>query len=71
MATTNASRALVLLAWLGVAPAVADDAGPRYDRRWMYAAHNLLVDRNVDAVIALFERASKAGYNGLMLADHK
>jgi hypothetical protein len=71
MRTIRRLCAFVALTGLGAAPAVADDAVPRYDRRWVYAAHNLLVDRNVDAVIALLERASAAGYNGVMLADYK
>jgi hypothetical protein len=33
--------------------------------------HNLLVDRNADARIALIERAGKARYNGIILADYK
>ncbi len=44
---------------------------PRYQQRWFYAMHNLLVDQNVDDLIALIRRAGKAGYNGLVLADYK
>ena len=48
--------------------ALAQEPPPR---RWFYASHNLLVDENVDALIGLFERAAKVGYNGVLLADYK
>ncbi len=43
----------------------------RYDRRWVYLAQNLQVDENVEKVLALVDRAAKAGYNGIVLADYK
>jgi hypothetical protein len=49
----------------------ADEPKPRFEHRWFYAAYNLLVDKNADELIALIERAGKAGYNGLVLADYK
>src|SRR5262249_19195425 len=64
--------AILVAAWLagpGVAAVLAD--GLRYERRWVYASHNLLVDENVDRLIGLIERAAKAGYNGVVLADYK
>lgn len=51
--------------------ATAEDAPPRFSQRWFYASSNLLVDKNVDDLIALLDRAGKAGYNGLVLADYK
>ena len=51
--------------------AAAEKAGPRYERRWLYASTNLLVDRNVEALTALLARAGKSGYNGVVLADYK
>ena len=33
--------------------------------------HNLQVRENADAVIGLIERAARAGYNGVVLADYK
>ncbi len=39
--------------------------------RWIYVQTNLLVDENVERHLKLFERAAKAGYNGVMLADSK
>jgi len=41
------------------------------EHRWLYLATNLLVDKNVDANIALLERAARAGYNGVLVADSK
>jgi hypothetical protein len=49
----------------------ADESRPRYEQRWVYVAQNLLVDKNVDYVVALIERAGKSGYNGIVLADYK
>jgi hypothetical protein len=58
---------LALLALAG--PGRADE--PRYRQRWFYAAHNLLVDKNVDDLVSLIDRAGKSGYNGVLLADYK
>ncbi|MFO0961041.1 MAG: hypothetical protein U0800_26970 [Isosphaeraceae bacterium] len=44
---------------------------PRYERRWFYSATNLQVAANADRLVELIGRASKAGYNGMMLADYK
>ncbi len=38
---------------------------------WFYMPTNMLVDENVTKDIALLERAAKAGYNGVLLADSK
>ena len=40
-------------------------------RLWFYLPTNLLVDENVDKGIELLNRAAKAGYNGVLLADSK
>src|SRR5437763_14272761 len=61
--------ALVLAwGWLGGAAPAAE---PRYALRWFYASHNLQVDKNADALVALIGRAGKSGYNGVVLADYK
>ena len=39
--------------------------------RWIYYSTNLLVDRNIDELDAVFRRASNAGYNGVLLDDSK
>lgn len=62
---------LVALACWSWSDCQAQQSANRYERRWIYAAQNLLVDQNVDTVIALVERAGKAGYNGILLADYK
>src|SRR3954471_24853359 len=38
---------------------------------WVYCPLNLAVDKNIEDFDALMKRASKAGYNGVMLADSK
>src|SRR5262245_27910560 len=67
-------RRLLLLTLLGLlAPSAARaaEAKPLYAQRWFYAAHNLQVEKNADALVTLIERAGKAGYNGVVLADYK
>jgi hypothetical protein len=51
--------------------AAADPAASRYGERWVYAGANLQVNKSADDLIALIERASKAGYTGVVLADYK
>jgi hypothetical protein len=56
------------------APAQGADAAPPrpdYARRWVYVRPNLQVKESADAAIALIDRAAKAGYNGIVLADYK
>src|SRR5208337_1710239 len=51
--------------------APAAEPEPLYAQRWFYASHNLLVEKQVDILVGLIERAGKAGYNGVVLADFK
>lgn len=44
---------------------------PTLEQRWFYVQTNLLPTENVDRTLALMERAAKAGYNGMVLADSK
>jgi hypothetical protein len=60
--------ALALLAWTSP-PGRAEE--PRTSERWFYAAQNLIVEKNVEELVALLERAGKSGYNGVVLADYK
>jgi hypothetical protein len=64
---------LVLLAvgLLAGGPARAADKAPLYQQRWFYSAVNLQVEKSANDLIALIERAGKAGYNGVVLADYK
>jgi len=39
--------------------------------KWLYCPTNLLVDKNVDALEALWRRAAAAGYTRVLLADSK
>ncbi len=61
--------ALVLMAISSASTASAD--GPAFERRWVWIMANLLVDKEADRVVALIERAGKAGYNGAVLSDTK
>jgi hypothetical protein len=63
--------AAIVSSWLIADSARAADDKPRYERRWFYAGYNLQVDQSASELIALIERAAKAGYNGLVLADYK
>src|SRR5438874_8471365 len=63
---------LALLAVLAVArPAAAADPTPKYADRWVYLMYNLQVDANADEAIKVIDRAAKAGYTGVVLADFK
>ncbi|MFI5459791.1 MAG: hypothetical protein ACHRXM_30585 [Isosphaerales bacterium] len=42
-----------------------------YGERWVYCSANLQVDRSAADVIAIFERAKRSGYTGVMLSDYK
>jgi hypothetical protein len=39
--------------------------------RWVYCPTNFQVNANVDRLLALFDRAQAAGYNGIILTDFK
>ncbi|MFO0881358.1 MAG: hypothetical protein U0840_29000 [Gemmataceae bacterium] len=51
-------------------PARAADE-PTYRDRWVYVGTNLQVEKNATDLVRLIERAGKAGYTGLVLADYK
>jgi hypothetical protein len=40
-------------------------------QRWIYCAQNLWVDKNIDELETLFQRAGKAGYTHVLLTDSK
>jgi hypothetical protein len=64
---------LALAACIGGASSAAEhgaDSSP-YTDRWVYCSFNLQVDRSVDELIDLIDRASRAGYTGILLADYK
>ena len=61
------SLPLVLL----VLAAAAAHAQSPLREKWIYCAQNLMVDKNVDTTEALFQRAAKAGYTHVLLADYK
>ena len=61
--------AVALLATAAAAPARA--AEPDWQWLWVYCSTNLQVNERADGVLALMERATKARYNGVLLADSK
>jgi hypothetical protein len=46
-------------------------APPPYADRWLNCSFNLQVDRSADDLIALFDRAKRSGYTGILLSDYK
>jgi hypothetical protein len=65
-------RSLLALSLLAVTTtSLAADHPDRYERRWFYSMTNLQVAENADKLVVLIERAGKAGYNGVVLADYK
>ena len=64
-----------LLAGIVLATALASNhalaAAERLSHRWLYLMTNLQVKENVPKAEALLQRAAKAGYNGVVLADYK
>ena len=64
---------LASLALIGSACVAAEIGGAAspYHERWLYCSFNLQVDRSVDDLIALVERASRCGYTGIVLSDYK
>jgi hypothetical protein len=63
-------RAISLGAVLSAAlPTPAAD--PVYADRWVYLMYNLQVDAEAEEVLRLIDRSRKAGYTGIVLADHK
>lgn len=62
---------LLALALCLLLPLLAHAADSPLRDLWVYCPLNLAVDKNIDDFEALMKRASKAGYNGVMLADSK
>ena len=63
---------LVLAAVLACpSPAAAQTQKLNLRWRWVYATVNFQVNERVDELIALMQRARKAGYTGLMVTDFK
>jgi hypothetical protein len=44
---------------------------PVYRDRWLYCQTNLQVEKSTDDLVALINRAAKAGYTAIVLADYK
>jgi len=63
-----AAASAVLAMLFGLAAGAAE---PPWKYLWFYAPCNFQVDKNVDDIVALMQRARKAGYNGMVTGDHK
>ena len=61
---------LILASTFAAAPPAPGREAPLRDR-WVYVQTNLLVASNLDKLEPILRRASKAGYNGVLLADSK
>jgi len=55
----------------GGSATAADPAPSRYGERWVYGSANLQVNQSADDLIALIQRAGRAGYTGVVLTDYK
>lgn len=66
-----AARILLSLVLTSLAFAQSIGAAERYERRWFYASHNLLDEKQVSNLVEIIQRAKKSGYNGVVLADDK
>src|SRR5437660_10977724 len=67
----NSRIRLILLITCAAFGLAANATDLKLAQRWVYCPTNLLVDKNADEVIALINRAAKAGYNGMLLSDSK
>src|SRR5688572_15279283 len=63
-------RALLLVFFFAASPRTRVDT-PSLRDRWVYVQTNLLVASNLDKLEPMLRRASKAGYNGVLIADSK
>jgi hypothetical protein len=63
--------ALCVLSWPGHCAAESGLAAAPYSERWLYCSSNLQVDRSVGELTALFDRAKRSGYTGILLSDYK
>ncbi len=66
---TSATVAMALTVAATAAPARA--AAPDWQWLWVYVSTNLQVNERADDFLALMDRAAKAGYTGVLLADYK
>jgi hypothetical protein len=71
MRHTRIPSAILATALLLTAHAGARAAKPDWQWLWVYVSTNLQVNERADDLVALMERAKKAGYNGVLLADYK
>lgn len=66
----NLSRLLLVLACACAFTGVGVNRAAALEQ-WLYCQQNLWVDKNIDELETLFQRASKAGYTHVLLSDSK
>ena len=64
------ARCLILFLFCILLKTQVSQAAPP-TRRWLYLQQNLQVAENLPKIEAILRRASKVGYNGVVLADYK
>ena len=67
----RSSFTLLVLAFVCPPSSVSADEPPTYLDRWLYCQRNLQVEKNADDLVALIDRAAKADYTGIVLADYE
>jgi len=71
MRHTRLPSAILATALLLTAAAPARAAAPDRPWLWVYVSTNLQVNERADDLVALMQRAAKAGYTGVLLSDYK
>jgi hypothetical protein len=56
---------------VAISSSAAEIIAAPFSERWLYCSFNLQVDRSVDDLQALFDRAKRSGYTGILFADYK
>src|SRR5262245_22196501 len=69
--TAAAAGVAAALLWLTAQAHEPRPPKPPHALRWVWCMHNLQANQNADQVLDLIERAARAGYNGVVLADYK
>jgi len=66
------------IVFVSLLPAPGQTVGPEgtskgssFTEKWVFISHNFANEKNCDEVIAVLDRAAKAGYNGMAVTDCK
>jgi hypothetical protein len=71
MAIAAFLHASSIVATSAVAAGADSELASPYSERWLYCSANLQVDRSVDLLRVLFDRAGRNGYTGILFSDYK